>query len=241
VTYGPRMGRPFEIRKETPLDADPEQVWAAIATGPGLAAWFMPMEIDPDSPMVQNWEPGRRLAIRTPPAEDGSFQTFDYRIEAAGPGRAVLRFLHSGFTGDDWGDDYDVVTGLGWDMYFHTLGQYLAHFPGRPALYLEAEAPPSSTKPEAWARLVAALGLAEPVEVGAAVRLELPGVGPVEAVVDYATASFVGLRAPLALIRFHGRAHTGMPVAVSQHTYLTTFDTASAQRGWETWLAGVFA
>jgi hypothetical protein len=32
-----------------------------------------------------------------------------------------------------------------------------------------------------------------------------------------------------------------MPVAVSQHTYITTFDVASAQRGWETWLAGVFA
>jgi hypothetical protein len=32
-----------------------------------------------------------------------------------------------------------------------------------------------------------------------------------------------------------------MPVAVSQHTYLETFDGASAQRGWESWLAGVFA
>jgi len=235
------MGTPFEIRKEIPLDAAPEQVWEAIATGPGLAAWFMPMEIDPDSPMVQSWEPGRRLAIRTPSAPDGSFQTFDYRLEGAGPGRTVLRFNHSGFTADDWGDDYDVVTGLGWDMYFHTLGQYLLHFAGRPALYLEAEAPSSSVKPESWSRLIAALGLTEPVEVGAAVRIDLPGVGPVEAVVDCATPTFVGLRAPLALIRFHGRAGMGMPVAVSQHTYVTTFDVATAQRGWETWLAGVFA
>ena len=75
-----------------------------IATGPGLTAWFMPMELDPDSPMVTSWEPGRRLGVRTPPAEDGSFQTFDYRLEAEGPGRTRLRFAHSGFTGDGWGD-----------------------------------------------------------------------------------------------------------------------------------------
>ena len=234
------MGKPFDIRKEITLDAAPELVWEAVATGAGLAAWFMPMELDPDSPMVTSWEPGRRLAIRTPPGPDGSFQAFDYRLEAAGPGRVVLRFAHSGFTGDDWGDDFEVATDAGWDMYLHTLGQYLLHFPGHPALYLEAEAPPASADATAWPRLVAALGLTEPVELGAAVRFDLPGVGPVEGVVDYATPTFIGLRAPLALIRFHGRAAAKMPVAVSQHTYVATFDIASAQHGWERWLSGVF-
>jgi uncharacterized protein YndB with AHSA1/START domain len=234
------MGKPFEIRKEIPLDATPEQVWAAIASGPGLAAWFMPMEVDPDSSVVEGWEPGRRLAIRTPSAPDGSFQAFEYRIEAVGQNSAVLRFVHNGFTSDDWGDEYDIMTSFGWDMYFHTLGQYLTHFAGRPAVYLEAEAPPASAKPEAWAQLVAALGLTEPVEMGAAVRFDLPGVGPVEGVVDYVTPAFIGLRASLALIRFHGRARIGMPVAVSQHTYVSTFDVASAKQGWEAWLAGVF-
>jgi hypothetical protein len=79
------------------------------------------------------------------------------------------------------------------------------------------------------------------VEIDTPVRFDLPGVGPVEAVVDYATPTFIGLRAPLALIRFHGRAALKMPVAVSQHTYVATFDLISAQRGWERWLAGVFA
>jgi hypothetical protein len=235
------VGKPFEIRREVALPAPPEQVWEAIATGPGLTAWFMPKEVDPDSPKVTSREPGRRFGFRTPPAPDGSFQAFDHRLEAGGPGRTVLRFLHSGFTGDDWGEDYDIVTGLGWDMYLHTLAQYLTHFPGRPAVYLEAEAPPASAKAEAWPRLRAALGLGDRADVGAPVRFDLPGVGPVEAVVDYATAGFVGLRAPLALIRFHGRAPLGMPVAVSQHTYVTTFDVASARRGWESWLSGVFA
>jgi hypothetical protein len=235
------MGRPFEIRRQIVLDAQPEVVWEAVATGPGLAAWFMPMELDPDSPMVTSWEPGRRLGVRLPAAEDGSFQVFDYRLESDGPGRTGLRFAHSGFTGGGWGDDFEAQTGAGWDMYLHTLSQYLAHFAGRPALYLEAEAPAASAEPGAWPRLVAALGLTEPVELGAAVRFDLPGVGAVEGAVDYATPTFIGLRAPLALIRFHGRAAMKMPVAVSQHTYIATFDTASAQRGWETWLAGVFS
>ena len=216
-------------------------MWPAIATGDGLAAWFMPMELDSNSPGVTNWEPGRRLGIRTPPADDGSFQMFDYRLEGAGAGRTVLRFVHSGFTGDGWGDGFEEQTGAGWDMYLHTLAQYLAHFPDHPALYLEAEGPPASADPAAWPRLVGALGLIEPVVIGAPVRFDLPGVGPVQGTVDYATATFIGLQAPLALIRFHGRAGMGMPVAVSQHTYVATFDVGSAQRGWEAWLAGVFS
>jgi hypothetical protein len=31
-----------------------------------------------------------------------------------------------------------------------------------------------------------------------------------------------------------------MTVAVSQHTYVTTFDVGRAQKGWESWLAEVF-
>jgi hypothetical protein len=235
------MGKPFEIRREISLPADPDQVWEAVATGDGLAAWFMPMEVDRDSTMVTSWEPGRRLTVRTPPEDDGAFHIFDYRLEPSRPGTTVLRFLHHGFTGAAWGDHFETATGSGWDMYLHTLDQYLTHFPGRPAVYLEAEAPPASAEADAWPDLLAALGLTGPGDLGAAVRFELPGVGAVEGVVDYSSPTFVGLRAPMALIRFHGRALLGMPVAVSQHTYLTTFDTDSARRGWETWLAGVFS
>ena len=35
------MPHEFELRKEITLDATPEQVWEAIATGPGIDAWFM--------------------------------------------------------------------------------------------------------------------------------------------------------------------------------------------------------
>jgi uncharacterized protein YndB with AHSA1/START domain len=33
--------REFEVREAIELEATPQQVWEAIATGPGLDSWFM--------------------------------------------------------------------------------------------------------------------------------------------------------------------------------------------------------
>jgi uncharacterized protein YndB with AHSA1/START domain len=235
------MGREFEIRKDVTLEGTPEQVWEAIATGPGLAAWFMPMEMDPDSGMVTAWEPGKRLAIRTPEAPDGSTQAFEYLIEARDGGSTVLRFVHSGVLGDDWGDEFESMTGSGWDMYLHTLAEYLTHFPGRPATYVEAEAPQSTADARTWAVLLAALGLPGSAAPGDHVRLTPSGLDPLDGVVDYLTGNFLGVRTADALYRFHGRAPIGMPIAVGHHLYGDGADAEEAARKWQSWLAGVFA
>jgi hypothetical protein len=193
--------------------------------------------------MVVAWEPGKHLAIQTPQAEDGSTQAFEYLIEARDQGSTVLRFVHSGVFGDDWSDEFEDMTGKGWDMYLHTLAQYLSHFAGRPAVYVEAESPPSSARPDMWPRVLAALGAGadRPVELGTAMHLDLAGVGPIDGVVDYLSSNFVGLRTADALVRFHGRAPIGMTVAVSHHTYGRDLDVAKATQAWEAWLADVFA
>lgn len=234
------MPREFKITKEVLLDATPEQVWESIATEAGMAAWFHPAPVDPASEMVVAWEPGRRLAIRTPAAADGSMHAFEYLIEARDGGSTVLRFVHSGFAGDDWSDEYQPITSGGWDMYLYTLAQYYAHFSGRPASYVEAEGPASSAVPEAWPSLAAALGAAGPAEPRAEVSIELPGAGPLHGVIDYATPNFLGLRTADALIRFHGRWGLGMTVAVSHHAYGGLFDAEAAKRGWQAWLDQVF-
>ena len=42
------MPQPFEIMLDVEVDATPEQVWEAIATGPGLGSWFLgESEIEP--------------------------------------------------------------------------------------------------------------------------------------------------------------------------------------------------
>jgi hypothetical protein len=136
-------------------------------------------------------------------------------------------------------------------MYLHTLAQYLSRFAGRPAVYVEAESPPSSARPDAWPRLVEALGThsgagtgagaGRPIELGTAVHLDLVGVGTIDGVVDYLTSNFVGLRTADALIRFHGRAPIGMTVAVSHHAYGGDLDVTKATQAWKAWLADAFA
>jgi hypothetical protein len=148
--------------------------------------------------------------------------------------------MHSGLLGDDWSDEYEHLTGRGWDMYLYTLAQYHTHFAGRPAIYVEAEGPPSSSAAAAWPALVARLGAGGAIEVAAPVRITPPGVGPLEGVVDYATANFVGVRTRDALIRFHGRSDLGMTAAVSHHAY-ADLDAVQTRRGWEAWLAEVFS
>ena len=234
------MGREFAIRKEVALEATPEQVWEAIATGPGLATWFMAMELDPADGTVTTWEPGRHLAVRTPPAPDGSAQAFDYVIETRDGGGTVLRFVHSGVLGDGWGDGFESATAQGWDMYLHTLAEYFRHFPGRAATYIEVEAPPSSSAESGWPVLLRAVGLTGEATEGDPVRLDLDGLEPLDGVVDYATPSFLGVRTADGLYRFHGRAALGMAIAVGHHLYRDDVDREQAERGWQSWLDRVF-
>jgi uncharacterized protein YndB with AHSA1/START domain len=235
------MGREFAVRREVSLDATPEQVWEAVATGPGLAAWFMPMELDPADGSVTAWEPGNRLAVRTPPAEDGGVHAFEYVIDARGAGGTVLRFEHSGILGEGWGDQFESMTGKGWDMYLHTLAEYLTHFPGRAATYIEAEGPQSSSEESAWPVLLRALGVSTSAAQGDRVRLDVDGLDPIDGVVDYVTSNFLGVRTSDALYRFHGRAPIGMTIAVGHHRYGEDIDREREARGWQGWLDGVFA
>ncbi|MEC3976701.1 SRPBCC family protein [Amycolatopsis sp. H20-H5] len=241
------MTREFAIRKEVELRAAPEQVWEAIATGPGIDAWFMgPHTVEPgeggkirleigeytDEATITAWEPGTRLAYRGGEQPDGTFHAFEYLIEATDGGTSVLRFVHHGFAGDDWTAEYDDMTARGWELYLHTLGQYLEHFPGRPATFVGADGPESSAAPEAWAVLLRALGLPGTPAAGARVRLAVTGLPPIDGVVDYTAPSYLGIRTTAALYRFHGRSDIGMSVGVGHHFFGPAPDSADSWRGW---------
>lgn len=234
------MGREFDIRKEVVLEATPEQVWQAIATPEGQAAWLFPAE-EPNGATVERVE-STRFAVRTPEAPYGSFHAFEYFIEARDGGTAVLRFVHSGFLSDDWGEEYVDMTGQGWDMYLHTLAQYLKYFADSPATYIKAEAPAASVAPDVWALIEKGLGLTGPVTAGERVRLTPEGLEPIDGVVDYAPPGqeFLGVRSGDGLYRFHGRARLGMPVPVGHHIYSADLDAEHARQGWQGRLSTVF-
>ncbi|HEX2356421.1 MAG TPA: SRPBCC domain-containing protein [Micromonosporaceae bacterium] len=141
------MPREFEVREAIELEATPEQVWEAIATGPGLDSWFMGSnQVEPgvggrvrltlggqtSEATVTAWDPPHRLAYEGDRNPDGSFMAFEYIVEGRAGGSAVLRLVHSGFLGDDWQEEYDALS-VGDGMYLRKLAVYLEHFAGRTA------------------------------------------------------------------------------------------------------------
>jgi uncharacterized protein YndB with AHSA1/START domain len=244
--------REFEIRQEVELDATPEEVWEAIATGPGVTSWFMPMTIEPrvggkvtisvgditdDSAVVTGWEPPHRLTSAAGP--EGARQAFEYLVEARDGGTAVLRFAQQGFLGDNWDAEYESMRS-GWDMYFHTLRQYLIHFRGRTATFVSADGPPGSADESALSAVLAGLGLPDDARDGARVHVAPDGLDPLDGVVDYRSAKHLGLRTADGLYRFHFRGAFGMPVGVGHHLFSGDIDQKEHDLAWRSWLQRIF-
>jgi uncharacterized protein YndB with AHSA1/START domain len=251
------MGHEFEVRKEITLDATPEQVWEAIATGPGIDAWFMGRnQVEPreggaarmtlagvtEESTVTAWEPPKRLAIQGSQAEDGSFMAFEYLIEGRDDGTTVLRLVQSGVLGGDWETEYEALR-TGWDLYLHTLGQYLRWFPGRSATVVSAVQPQAADPDDAWTVLERELGLVGAVTEGDQARLTVPGSPPIDGVVDYAgLPTFLGVRTSDGLYRFiHSGPLRGNVVVLGHHIFVDEVDQTELERAWQSWLTRLFA
>ncbi|MFL6114343.1 MAG: SRPBCC family protein [Catenulispora sp.] len=229
------MTHPFEIELEVTLPADPERVWEAIATGPGIDSWFMGRsEVEPreggvaamdtgghgEQAVITAYEPGKRFASRTPAADDGRFSAFEYLIEGRDGSGTVLRVVHSGLLGDDWQDEYDALR-RGWPFHLNTLREYLAHFPGRTALPVFAMA---SSGERSGPRVRSMLDTA----------LSLPELAGGEVV--WSDDERFGVRTGDAIYTFH---HGSGLVAMFHHLFGP--DTAEAEASWQRWLSELFA
>jgi uncharacterized protein YndB with AHSA1/START domain len=243
------VSRPFEITRELALPAAPDDVWTAITAD--TAAWQFPtgMEIPagaapPEGGPVTTWDPPNRLVIRVE-APDGNFNALEYAIEAREGGTALLRYVHSGILADEWEDQYDAIGGHT-DFYFHTLGQYLAHFNGREVSYVGQpssgiEGPEAAGQPDAMDALRAALGVSSDARVGDPVHASLGDAGSLDGVIDYSTPEFLGVRAGEGLYRFFGRNHYGSVVGMSAHLFVDGVDAAASEAALKAWLDGVYA
>ncbi|MFG2225736.1 SRPBCC domain-containing protein [Streptomyces sp. NPDC048644] len=242
------MGKEFEIRREVVLPAMPEEVFAAVTADTG--AWMFPKEDvpavgghTPEDDGVADWDPPRRFAVHVA-GDDGWFNALEYLIEGRDGGTAVLRYVHSGvLDASDWDDQYDGVA-LHTDFYLHTLGQYLRYFGGRPATFIEVPGPQSSQTPDAFTVLLGALGVTGTVTAGDRLRVQLPGAEPLDAVVDYRTDHFLGLRTDHRLYRFFGRNAFGHPVGISLHLFADDSphpDREQTRATWRSWVEGLYA
>jgi uncharacterized protein YndB with AHSA1/START domain len=240
------MGHPFEQHREAEVPASPEEVWDAIATGPGIDSWFMgrnQVQAGPGGTVrtsfgeldVTAWDPARRFAYGTGAAPDGRFIAYEFLIEARAGGSTMLRAVTSGFlAGEDWADEFEAMT-LGTDMHFRTLVEYLTQFAGRFATPVTAYGPPGTD----WARdravLCRALGLPRSAKIGDRARFATDDLGRVDGVLYFANANTIGVRTEDALYRF--LRGFGGPAVAGHHLFAEDADADHAQRTWQAWLS----
>lgn len=248
------MSHDFHIADEIDLVATPEQVWEAIATGPGVDSWFMGhTEIRPgeggsrrldmtdsmgfvQTSAITGWESRQQLAFREDDP-DGTFTAVEYQIEGREGGITRLRFAHYGIlTGDDWQAQYDGMQ-AGDRMYLEQLATYLKYFPGRHAtsnLFLVGPTVPDNQR--VWSRFATALSLSEVITLGARVRLNVPGLPATDGVVAFlGEPDFVGTRTQHGIYQFIKGYRDRL--FVGYHGFSDDEDDNVIELAWRSWLA----
>lgn len=242
-------GKEFEIEREFEVDASPAEVWDAFTTGTGGWLWptleYEPREggAAPFGGVVTHWEPPHRLTDRVDRVEGlPSGQTvnqLDRTIEPRDGGRrSWVRYVHSGILTEDWDAQYEEVS-KHTDFYLHTLRQYLTYFTGLPVTFTTLDGPAPSTAPHAFTKLGRRLGLPDDASEGARIRVDAPGE-PLDAMVDFRSRHFIGLRTDTALYRFFGRNHPGAPVGISIHDFAPQADAKGTEMAWRDWLLRLY-
>jgi uncharacterized protein YndB with AHSA1/START domain len=249
------MGHAWEERDEAVVSASVDEVWAAIATGPGIDSWFMGRnQVDPGptgsvttdvggfvmTGTVTAWDPPNHFAYRSDgPGE--RFIAFEYLIEGRDRSSTVLRLIASGFLpDDDWEAEFEAMT-AGGEMYFRTLVAYLDHFAGRFAEPVSVAGAQVTDWPASWAALRTALGLSDQPAVGDPVWVAVPGVPHIDGVVDFVNAQALGIRTADGLLRFI-QGYIGSFV-LSHRQFadpdLISHNDKRTSQAWTTWLAGL--
>jgi uncharacterized protein YndB with AHSA1/START domain len=161
------------VQAEVEVPGTPEEVWQAIATGPGVSSWFVPTEKREDGTVVSHfgpgmdvvatptaWDPPRRFAAEADMAPGGPKMATEWIVEARSGGTCVVRVVHSLFAGtDDWDNQLESVE-AGWPDYFRILRLYLEHFRGMPCSGIQLMGVAPEPASAAWDVLAGALGFA---------------------------------------------------------------------------------
>lgn len=171
------------VQAEVEVPGTPEEVWAAIATGPGISSWFVPSEVEereggttvshfgPGSSMdsvakITAWDPPRRFSAESPEDMGPGTPTVatEWIVEAQSGSTCVVRVVHSWFAStDDWDKQFEAHE-HGWTVFFRLLRLYLAHFRGQPCAPFQVMGAGPEPTAATWNALVGPLGLAGAVE-----------------------------------------------------------------------------
>jgi uncharacterized protein YndB with AHSA1/START domain len=164
------------VQVEVEVPGTPEEVWQAIATGPGISSWFVPTEFEGSggkpaavkmnfgpgmltTSVVTAWEPPRMFAAQGEGWGGSPPIATEWSVKAKEGGVCIVRVVHSLFAStDDW-DNQLEATESGWPGFFRTLRIYLTHFRGQRSALMQFMAPVAAPEEQAWEALIAAMGV----------------------------------------------------------------------------------
>jgi uncharacterized protein YndB with AHSA1/START domain len=165
--------RYIELSVEVP--GTPEQVWQAIATGPGISAWFVPTQVEEREGGAISFELGAGVSSNGQVTEFAPPHRFVYEesgwsgeapplatevvVETKGAGTCLVRMVSSLFTRqDDWDDELEGME-QGWLPFLEVLRIYVRDHAGEPSASLRLMGSFDGSVAEAHANLMAVLGM----------------------------------------------------------------------------------
>ena len=257
VKKEPSGRRSVEVEVEVP--GTPQDVWQAIATGPGISSWFVPTAFEDSDgrpvAVTMNFGPG--MVVRSAVTAWDAPRMFvaqgdgwggsppiatEWNVQARAGGVCVVRVVHSLFaSSDDW-DGQLEATALGWPSFFRTLRIYLTHFRGQASALMQFVAPVAGTESDAWNKLTAAFGL-QGLSVGQP-WMAPAGVPALSGVLEYVSQSpndlLVRLDKPGPGVAAFGSFDMGGQVMVAVNFYRygdDAVETAARETPrWQAWI-----
>ncbi len=178
VKKDPSGRRSIQVEIEVP--GTPEEVWRAIATGPGISSWFVPTRSEEraggeqvctfgpgmdSSSTITSWNPPKSFVAEGDMGGPGSPKVAtEWSVEARAGGMCVVRVVHSLFASTDkWDNQLDGLE-QGWPTYFRILRMYLERFKGLPCAAMHFVAFSSEPEAKAWEKAGGELGLLKVAE-----------------------------------------------------------------------------
>ena len=247
--------RTLEFEVEVP--GTPEEVWRAIATGPGVTSWYVPHTFAEEAGAATScsFGPGPEMTVEgrlgafDPPKrilfDSGTDEglAFEWLVEARGGAGCVVRLVNSGFgTGEKWDGQYNGMQD-GWPMFLTNLRLHLEHFPGRSAAAAIPTVYWSGERLAAWRRLAAELGFDHAPAIGDRIEVTATDAPPLAGIVEEVLPWRLSLRLDrptpgTAILAAEGFGDT---IGMSVWLYLYGPDgVATAERdqeAWEIWLS----
>jgi uncharacterized protein YndB with AHSA1/START domain len=171
------------VRVEIEVPGTPEEVWEAIATGPGLECWFVPAEVEEreggtiktdhgpfgeSTGTVTAWEPPHRFAYEErdwhPDRPDPPPWATEILVEARSGGACVVRLASGLFSNAAGWEDEIEPTEDGWRHGLENLRLYMTHYRGQRCSSLFVLSETEASRESAWEAVADGLGLLDASE-----------------------------------------------------------------------------